>query len=55
LSLKATITLHLPYNTRTIRIAAQTEDGGRVGTTDLSRQAIDSLSSTANSKIDPSR
>ena len=47
LSLKTSITLRLPYNTRSIRIAAQTEDGNSIGTTDLNRQSIDSLSTTA--------
>jgi VWFA-related protein len=47
LSLKTSITLRLPYNSRAIRIAAQTEDGGGIGATDLNRQAIDSLSTTA--------
>ena len=47
LSLKTSITLRVPNNTRSIRIAAQTEDGGSIGATDLNRQAIDSLSTTA--------
>ena len=47
LSLRASITLRVPKDTRSIRIAAQTEDGGNVGATDLNRQTIDSLSVTA--------
>ena len=56
LSLKASVTLRVPYNTRSIRIAAQTEDGGGIGATDLNRQAIDSLSTKAApaAKISPS-
>jgi VWFA-related protein len=47
LSLKTYITLRVSNSTRSIRIAAQTEDGGSVGTTDITRQALDSLSTTA--------
>jgi len=47
LNLRTSITLRLPWNTRSIRIAAQTEDGGSIGATDLNHQAIDSRSVTA--------
>ena len=53
LNLRTSITLRLPYNTRAIRIAAQTEDGGSLGATDLNRQAIDSLSVTAPHATSP--
>ena len=43
LSLKASVSLRVPKNTRSIRIAAQTEDGGSIGALDLNRQAIDSI------------
>ena len=49
LSLKASITLRLPNNTRSIRIAAQAEDGDSVGASDLNRQAIDALSKASAS------
>ncbi len=47
LSLRTTITLRLPGNVRSIRIAAQPEDGGGIGAVDLNRQAIDRISVTA--------
>ena len=47
LNLRTSITLRVPYNTRSIRIVAQPEGGGSLGATDLNRQAIDSLSVTA--------
>jgi VWFA-related protein len=55
LSLRTSITLRVPSSTRSIRIAAQTEDGGSIGATDLNRQAIDSISVTASPipKISP--
>jgi VWFA-related protein len=51
LNLRTSITLRLPYNTRSIRIAAQTEDGGSLGATDLNGQAINSLSVTATPNL----
>ena len=47
LSLRASITLRLPWNARSIRIAGQTEDGGSIGAVDLNRQALESISVTA--------
>ena len=45
LSLKNVITLRLPNNTQSIRIAAQTEDGASIGTADLTRQTINQAQS----------
>lgn len=47
LNLRTSITLRLPWNTRSIRIAAQTEDGGSLGAADLNHQAIDSFAGSA--------
>jgi len=43
LSLNASVSFRVPRNTRSIRIAAQTEDGGSIGALDLSRQTIDAI------------
>ena len=47
LNLKTSITLRLPYNTRSIRIVAQTEDGGSLGAADLNHQEIEFIPPTA--------
>ena len=52
-SLRISITLRVPNNTQSIRIAAQTEDGGSIGAADLNRQAINQAPTTPTPKPPP--
>ena len=51
------VTLRVPPKTRNVRIVMQSEDGGRIGATDLSRAAIDAAPATPtpNPQLMPQR
>jgi hypothetical protein len=43
---RLTLTIRIPRKTRRVRVAMETEEGGRIGAADLDRKTIDSAPST---------